>query len=90
MRNLNYGLAIPAVVMVIALLFVSSLFPAQSQALAGGGINTIKSLCVVAGLPMMFIYAILVKHLMHELGAIQVAKEQEQTLPLQEVVTDCP
>ncbi|MFW7526172.1 BCCT family transporter [Vibrio ostreicida] len=36
--------------------------------LAGGGINTIKSLCVVAGLPMMFIYAILIRHLLQELG----------------------
>ncbi|UXH99921.1 BCCT family transporter [Photobacterium sp. TY1-4] len=35
--------------------------------LCGGGIDTIKSLCVVAGLPMMFIYAILIKQLIHAL-----------------------
>lgn len=35
--------------------------------LTGGGINTIKSLCVVAGLPMMFIYGILIKQIMMEL-----------------------
>lgn len=44
--------------------------------LCGGGINTIKSLCVVAGLPMMFIYAILVRTLMMQLSGDEV-KESE-------------
>ncbi|MBR9728037.1 BCCT family transporter [Shewanella intestini] len=42
--------------------------------LAGGGISTIKSLCVVAGLPMMFIFAILLKQLMSELHGLSDAK----------------
>ncbi|WP_084419334.1 BCCT family transporter [Photobacterium sp. J15] len=48
--------------------------------LCGGGINTIKSLCVVAGLPMMFIYAILVKHLMQELRQDSHQNQQEDSL----------
>lgn len=42
--------------------------------LSGGGINTIKSLCVVAGLPMMFIYAILVRQLLGDLGIMAPSK----------------
>nr|WP_152820135.1 BCCT family transporter [Vibrio sp. B1Z05] len=56
--------------------------------LAGGGINTIKSLCVVAGLPMMFIYAILVKHLLHELGILKTAEQTKQALSVQEAATE--
>jgi betaine/carnitine transporter, BCCT family len=48
--------------------------------LCGGGINTIKSLCVVAGLPMMFVYAILVKQLMMQLSSDQVREEQPEEL----------
>ncbi len=47
--------------------------------LSGGGINTIKSLCVVAGLPMMFIYAVLVKQLMMQLSGRQVDKTETET-----------
>ncbi|MEZ9950695.1 BCCT family transporter, partial [Vibrio breoganii] len=56
--------------------------------LAGGGINTIKSLCVVAGLPMMFIYAILVKHLLHELGVIKSKQPEDCDVRLAEAVTE--
>ncbi|MEZ9592158.1 BCCT family transporter [Vibrio breoganii] len=56
--------------------------------LAGGGINTIKSLCVVAGLPMMFIYAILVKHLLHELGVIKNKQPEDCDVRLAEAVTE--
>ncbi len=50
--------------------------------LSGGGISTIKSLCVVAGLPMMFIYAILVKQLMMQLSG--VSAEDAATEELQQ------
>ncbi|CAM3172262.1 BCCT family transporter [Vibrio rarus] len=56
--------------------------------LAGGGINTIKSLCVVAGLPMMFIYAILVKHLLIELGVVKGKQSDHNAVPLEKTVTD--
>lgn len=46
--------------------------------LCGGGIDTIKSLCVVAGLPMMFIYMILVKQLMMQLKGVNQIKTLEQ------------
>nr|WP_245228356.1 hypothetical protein [Vibrio mytili] len=46
--------------------------------LSGGGINTIKSLCVVAGLPMMFIYAILVKQLMMQLKGKEAQQESSE------------
>lgn len=52
--------------------------------LCGGGINTIKSLCVVAGMPMMFIYAILVRHLLLELGAVKSPSNQSEVPELQE------
>ena len=45
--------------------------------LAGGGIETIKSLCVVAGLPMMFIYAIMLKTFLHTLGILPNQHERE-------------
>lgn len=45
--------------------------------LSGGGINTIKSLCVVAGLPMMFIYAILVRQLLGDLGIMAPSKSSQ-------------
>ncbi|QMV15677.1 L-carnitine/gamma-butyrobetaine antiporter [Vibrio spartinae] len=48
--------------------------------LCGGGINTIKSLCVVAGLPMMFVYAVLVKQLMMQLSGDQVREGQSEAL----------
>jgi len=44
----------------------------------GGGIDTIKSLCVVAGLPMMFIYMILVKQLMMQLKGVNQIEALEQ------------
>ncbi|MGI3080051.1 hypothetical protein ACRTEU_18350 [Vibrio alginolyticus] len=55
--------------------------------LTGGGINTIKSLCVVAGLPMMFIYGILVKQLMMELkGKAASQAESEASVEAQELI----
>ncbi|SHF14411.1 BCCT family transporter [Vibrio gazogenes] len=48
--------------------------------LCGGGIDTIKSLCVVAGLPMMFVYAILVKQLLMQLSNGQVQQGQSEEL----------
>ncbi|MDV6252986.1 BCCT family transporter [Vibrio sp. EA2] len=55
--------------------------------LSGGGISTIKSLCVVAGLPMMFIYAILVKQLMMQLSGVSEKEEQTEALPQAEELT---
>ncbi|MBH0047636.1 BCCT family transporter [Pseudoalteromonas sp. NZS11_1] len=46
--------------------------------LCGGGIDTIKSLCVVAGLPMMFIYMILVKQLTMQLKGVNQIEALEQ------------
>ncbi|HHC7201434.1 TPA: BCCT family transporter [Vibrio parahaemolyticus] len=55
--------------------------------LTGGGINTIKSLCVVAGLPMMFIYGVLVKQLMMELkGKTASQPESEASVEAQELI----
>ncbi len=48
--------------------------------LCGGGIDTIKSLCVVAGLPMMFVYAILVKQLLMQLSNGQAQEGQSEEL----------
>ncbi|WP_373433300.1 BCCT family transporter [Vibrio anguillarum] len=55
--------------------------------LAGGGIETIKSLCVVAGLPMMFIYAIMLKTFLHTLGILpnQHKRESDQEPVLMKV-----
>lgn len=39
MKNLNFGLAIPAITLVILLLAVSSFFPDQSQAMAGNAMT---------------------------------------------------
>nr|AKN36296.1 Choline-glycine betaine transporter [Vibrio tasmaniensis] len=55
--------------------------------LTGGGINTIKSLCVVAGLPMMFIYGILVKQLMMELkGKTSSQPKSEASVEAQKLI----
>lgn len=57
--------------------------------LCGGGINTIKSLCVVAGLPMMFVYVILVKQLMMQLSTGQVREEKsEECIEYQEFMPE--
>lgn len=54
--------------------------------ICGGGINTIKSLCVVAGLPMMFIYAILAKQLPAQLSGHTLSNSQdEQANPAQQL-----
>ncbi|WP_282176409.1 BCCT family transporter [Vibrio nereis] len=53
--------------------------------LSGGGIETIKSLCVVAGLPMMFIYAILIRQLMMQLSGEVASEQQESVLEPQEL-----
>ena len=52
-----------------------------------GGINTIKSLCVLVVLPMMFIYGILVKQRMMELkGKIPSQPESEASVEAQELI----
>ncbi|WP_332419518.1 BCCT family transporter, partial [Vibrio metschnikovii] len=55
--------------------------------LAGGGIETIKSLCVVAGLPMMFIYAIMLKGFLHTLGILPSHSEAETVTERQIVLS---
>ena len=55
--------------------------------LTGGGINTIKSLCVVAGLPMMFIYGVLIKQVMMELtGKSALEYDVEEELKPKELI----
>ncbi|MFC3022265.1 BCCT family transporter [Vibrio zhugei] len=54
--------------------------------LCGGGIDTIKSLCVVAGLPMMFVYAILAKQLIKQLSGDPLQeKNTEESFEYQQV-----